>query len=93
MSESIDTLIGLLKQVLDNPFPTDGYGRSLFTPDYRKGRLSAWLTIANHLDPYLDPETRVKVKRLQRAMTGSGYLADNGVLGPSTEPTFRLGPT
>lgn len=96
MKESIEVLVMMLKQVLDNPFPTDGYGRSLYTADYKKGRLSAWLTVADHLEPFLDLDTKEKVKRLQRALSGSGYLMErNAPLSPqehATEPTFRLGP-
>jgi hypothetical protein len=97
MKESIETLVVILKQILDNPFPTDGYGRSLYTADYKKGRLSAWLTVADYLEPFLDAETREKVKRLQRALNGSGYLLDrHSPLSPQEqviEPTFRLGPS
>jgi hypothetical protein len=92
MQESLEKLVSVLKQVLENPFPTDSYGRSLLTPDYKKGRLSAWLTIADYLEPYLDAATKEKVSRLQRAMTGSGYLVDRGGTKElATEPTFPLG--
>jgi hypothetical protein len=97
MKESVETLVTILKQILENPFPTDGYGRSLYSADYKKGRLSAWLTVADYLEPFLDLETREKVKRLQRAMNGSGYLLERHTsLSPQEqiiEPTFRLGPS
>ncbi len=96
MQESIENLIVMLKEVLENPFPTDGYGRSLLTTDYKKGRLSAWLTVADYLDPYLDLETRDRVKRLQRALGGSGFLGDHAPFSSrerAIEPSFRLGPT